>query len=173
MPQPNIINSDTHFRENVTFAKQPTFPTGAWDDDDIAAAANIAASKLQHRVPLAYHQAPGTAVVAATADVFIARADGDLISFEAAITGALADDASRHVTIDLQKSTSGGAFATVLTAVIDLTSSSTLRTAVAAAISSAPFVDGDIFRIVVAVSGGGGNQAQGLCVSLRLDEEPN
>jgi hypothetical protein len=56
--------------------------------------------------------------------------------------------------------------------VIDLTSGSTLRTAVAAALSSSALVAGDILRAVVTVSGGAGTQADGLIFDLTVAEAP-
>jgi hypothetical protein len=154
-------------------AESITLPNNSVRDSNVDATSPLTRTKSWHQTHKSGHQAPGTAVVAQTIDVYIARAAAVLVSFEAAITGALADDASRHVTVDLQKSTGGGAFATMLSGVIDLTSSSTLRTAVAAALSSSALVDGDILRVIVAVSGGAGNQAQGLVFEATIAESPD
>jgi hypothetical protein len=153
-------------------AESVTLPNNSVNDSNVNATNPLGRTKSWHQTHAGGGQAPGAAVVAQTIDIYIARAAGVVVAFEAAITGALADDASRHVYVDLQKSTGGGAFATILSATIDLTSASTLRTAVAAAFSSSSLVDGDILRAVVTVAGGAGNQAQGLIFDATIAEAP-
>lgn len=167
----DIINNDLHVAGSLS-ARSFTPPAGSVANASIEAAAGIVATKLEHQHAIHYAQVPGSAIVAATQDVHIVRgATGDVVALEAALTGALADHVSRTVTVDLHKSTGGGSFATVLTSTIGFTSSSTLRTAVAAVVNSAGLVDGDILRIVVTVAGGSGNQAQGLQVTLTIRED--
>jgi hypothetical protein len=114
---------------------------------------------------------PSTSVVALTKDIHIvAGQSGTLKSFEAVICGAIATGADRTISVDLQKSTGAGAFATVLTAPIGFTNVSVLRTAVAAALASASLVDGDVLRVVVTVAGAAGAQATGLLVTLTYSE---
>lgn len=146
-------------------------PAGSVANLHIEDAAGIDDAKLDHRMTFFHQQAPGAAVVAATQGLYIVRAAGTVLAVQAAVIGALADDASRHVTIDLKKSTGGGTFATVLSAAIDLTSSSTARTVYSATIASPTLAAGDILELVVAVSGGVGNQAQGLVVQVTVREE--
>jgi hypothetical protein len=113
---------------------------------------------------------PAVSVAAVTKWLHIVRgAAGTLVGFEAAIAVA-ADDASRTIDVDLQKSTGAGAFATVCSASADFTNSSAVRTPVAATFSSTSLVDGDILQVVVTVAGGAGNQATGLTVTLTFDE---
>lgn len=103
--------------------------------------------------------------------IHIARASGTLKAFEA-IIATVATGADRTVTVDLQKSTGSGAFATVLSATIGFTNASAVRTIASGTISGTTFVDGDIFQIVVTVAGAAGNQAQGLLVALNFEENP-
>ena len=167
---PNAIDN-LHVRS--LSATRFTPPAGSIGDDAIEAAAGIAASKLEHQFPHPYRQAPGSAIVAATEDLHIVQgAAGSVVSFEAAITGAIATGGDRTVTVDLQKSTGGGAFATVLSAAISFSNADTLRTAKAVAIASASLVAGDIVRGVVAVAGAAGSQAQGLIVTAFTTEGP-
>lgn len=149
-----------------------TPPAGCITNAAIVAAAGIEATKVVHRHFKHVYQSPGSAIVAQTVDVHIARASGTLKAIEAAITGALADDASRTVTIDLQKSTGGAAFASVLTATFAFSSSDTIRTLKSGTLNTTAFVDGDILRVVVTVAGGSGNQAQGLVVAVNFEENP-
>lgn len=165
------------FDESVTIrgalsAESVTLPNNSVKDSNVDATNPLGRTKAWHQSHKNGGQVPGAAIVPQTLDLYIARAAGVVVSFEAAITGALADDASRHVYVDLHKSTGGGAFATLLSAPIDLTSSSTLRVAVAAAFSSSALVDGDILRAIVTVAGGAGNQAQGLLFEATVAEAP-
>jgi len=110
-------------------------------------------------------------VTALTQDVHIVRgATGTLLGFEASINGTIATGADRTVTVDLQKSTGGGAFSTVLSSTIGFTNSSTLRTAVAGVFSVTGLVDGDQLAVIVTVAGSAGNQALGLSMTLTYEE---
>lgn len=169
----DIFNNDLTINGTLR-ARDFTPPDQSIADAAIDANAAIQASKMEHQHAIHYAQAPGSAIVAATQDVHIVRgAEGLIVGLDAAITGAVANDVSRTVTIDLQKSTAGGAFATALTSTIEFTSSSTIRTATAAVMdgSQDDLVVGDILRIVVTVAGGSGSQAQGLQVTLTIRED--
>src|SRR5947209_8741682 len=112
---PDIINGDLVINGVLT-PRTLVHPDGSITDAHIAAGANIAATKLEHQHSNHHYQAPGSAIVAATQDVHIvAGVTGTIVGMQAAITGALADDVSRTVTVQLHKSTAGGAFASVLT----------------------------------------------------------
>ena len=148
-------------------------PAGSVGNTAIPALAAIDASKLIHRFDLSYTQVPGTAVVTETRDLRILRgATGTVAAVEAAITGAIATGGDRTVTIDVQKGNSATAFTTILTATLSFTSSSVLRTVSAATISVPAVLDNDILRVVVTVAGSAGAQAQGLIVTVTLEEAP-
>jgi hypothetical protein len=171
VPSTNYIEGDTHFNRSLSCR---TFvpPDGCIDDDAIEAAANVAYTKHQHMLDWNYYQVAGGAIVAASPELFIARAVGGLISIEAAITGTIATGADRTVTIDLHKSTGAAAFATVLSGTIVLDNTSVLRTLEAGTISDDDFVDGDLYRLVVTVAGAAGNQALGLIVTVHGWQKP-
>lgn len=153
-------------------ARSMTLPTACVGDGQVQTGADVAAEKLIHIHAIPYNaQVPGSAIVAATVDLHIAKAAGNLMSLEAAITGAIATGADRTVTIDLHKSTGAGVFATVLSATIVFTNVSVIRTRSTATISSAAFIDADIFRLIVTVAGAAGAQAQGLIVTLRFNQK--
>ena len=78
----------------------------------------------------------------------------------------------RTVNVDLQKSTSGGAFASITTTDIEIDDSTTIRTAVASTLSNTSLSDGDILRAVVTVAGSADAQATGLMITLTLREDP-
>ena len=166
----NRLVMDLHIAGRLS-ADTLTLPAGAVTSEKITGP--IDAEKLGTRYHLEDFQVPGTPIVAKTKDLRIMRASGAVLDIDAVLTGALADDASRHVTIDLQKSTGGGAFATMLTGVIDLTMSATLRVATGGTLASTALAAGDVLRAVTAVSGGSGNQAQGLQITVTVSENPN
>jgi hypothetical protein len=139
----------------------------------VSATADSAATKLEHQMNVPYGQPSGTAVAAETKSLFIVKgATGSIVQFEAAIIGTIATGADRTVSVDLQKSTGAGAFATVLSAPIAFNNVSVIRTLTQATISSASLVDGDILQVVVTVAGAAGNQALGLAVALTVREKP-
>lgn len=166
----DVLNHDVHVNGTLS-AKLFNPPSGCIDDDAIEAAAEIGATKVVHQFPVTYQQPIASAVVAATAYLHIARGDGTIASLEAAVD-TVATGADRTVTIDLKKSTAGGAFASVLTGTLVHNDASTSRTATAATVNTTSYVDGDIFQLTVAVAGAAGNQALGLVVTLNLQESP-
>lgn len=164
-----IIDQDMHIRGTLS-AQTLAPPAGCITDAAVAASAAIDASKLIRHQSVDVELCPlGTNVAAINKLLHIARAAGTLMGFEVAITGAMTGD--RTVTIDLQRSTGGGAFATVLTATIGLTSATVVRTATAGTINTTAVADGDIYQIVVTLGGSSGTLAQGLLATLHLEEQ--
>lgn len=145
-------------------------PTGGgFVDKDIANGAQISASKLiHHQLIHAQLAENSTAVAAVTELLFTANQNGTLLTFEAFIV-TQATGADRTVTVDLQKSTGGGAFSTILTSTIDIDNTTVVRTPIAATFSDTGVIDGDHFKTVVTVAGSAGDQAEGLCATLALD----
>lgn len=131
----------------------------------------VPATKLEGEFNLSYSQ--DGAVVADTAYLRIIRgATADVVAVEACVTETIATGADRTVNVDLQKSTGAGAFATILTATIELDNASVLRTVSTGALTGgAALVDGDLLRLVVTVAGAAGNQAEGLLVTVTLRED--
>ncbi len=165
------IESDIYVVGNLS-AQTFTLPASSVTNASIQAAAAIDRTKVIHQLHLPYAQAPGSDIATATLDLYIARAAGTVVSFEAAITG-LAATGDRSVTVDLHKSTAGGAFASVLSAAITLDIANTIRVLEAATVSSAAYVDGDLFRIIVTqVAGTTGTRPQGLIVTTTIGEAP-
>ena len=132
----------------------------------------LEARKVKHERS-AFHSQTG-AVVAATEYVFaLYAATATIKGFRAQITEAVATGADRTVTIDLQKSTGGGAFASILGGTIGFTNLSSLRAWSAATVSNTALAGGgpsagDVLKITVAVAGAAGSQAQGLLVALDI-----
>jgi len=153
-------------------ARTMSLPSSCVGNSQVSAGAAIDTSKLQHRHVEHYSQATGTAVVAANAVMaLITVGAGTLKQFSAAITGAVATGADRTVTVDLKKSTSLAAFATVLSAPLVFDDDTALFEYSSAVLSSTGLVEGDILQVTVAVAGAAGNQAQGLVAKLIYDED--
>lgn len=138
-------------------------------DSMIAAAGGgsfISPTKIKPRVPLGVADVAGT-VATGTSRVFIALASGSVQ--QVAVSLDTVPTSSDTVTIDVQKSTGGGAYATILSSTVLLNSSSVARTVYTGTISSASFIAGDILRVNYTVVG---TSAAGLCVCLHGDVNP-
>lgn len=135
-----------------------------------AASARLVAEKVVHRFALDYRQNNGAAIAAATVPLHICRGTATAIQLKGAITGVVPTGADT-VTVDIQKSTGAGAFATIMSATMQFSVASVLRTVVnSTSFSSTSFAAGDIIAVVVTVSGSSG---QGLMVTLEIDELPS
>ncbi len=117
-------------------------------DSQVAAGANIDSGKVGQEPGLNYAQAPGADIATATQDLTICNVAGTIDSVQAVVTGVQATG-DRSATVMVQKSTGGGAFANVLSAVITLDSSATIRVAVSGTVSVPAFAAGDVLRVVV------------------------
>ena len=170
MATPTVIQGDLYVQGNLS-SKTQTYPTASVTNAGIAAAAAISASKIvRHQSIDRELYGPAVTVAALTTDVHIARGAGTLVQFSICCNGTIATGADRTVTVDLQKSTGAGAFATVLSGTAGLTNSSALRTTYSGTISSASFIADDKFRIIVTVAGSASNQALGLFATLHYEE---
>ncbi len=114
---------------------------------------------------------PTTTVAALTKTLWMAHAPGTLVGF-GAWTEVIASGADRTITVDLQKSTAAGAYATVLSATVGFTNVSAVRTLVTGTILTAPYIAGDIFRAVISVAGAAGAQATGLSIKTVTRQNP-
>ncbi len=139
---------------------------------DIGANAGIAAQKTLHQKTISVELAEAATEVAAI-DKLISthNATGTLQAIEGTIV-VQATGADRTVTVDLHRSTGGGAFATVLSTTIDITDSTTILVPTAGVISTAAVADGDVYKLVCTVAGVASAQAKGLVVTLIFDENP-
>lgn len=151
-------------------------PAECINDDQMSSnvSKRVQAMKLihQHKVPLQLFD-PATAIAAKTQDFFAGfGATGTLVALMAWIE-VLADDATRITSVDLKKSTAGGAYASILSAPISITTSTTVRVPVLATIATPAYVANDLFQLVVTVAGAGGTtQAKGLTLQAILREDP-
>ena len=139
-------------------------------DPNIDTSAPINDAKLYHRYH-AWHDATGTIVAATRYFPGTESGTGSQLALWAAITEAIAIG-NNTVTIDLKKSTAGGAFASVLSSTLVLNSSNTLYIPVAATFTTTTFAVGDLFKLTVAVAGSG-TQATGLVIWTTRTEAPS
>ena len=164
------LDEDLYVNGNLS-AKTMTVPASSVADLQVAAAANIVTSKVQHKHRHVYGQS-GTATTV-TIPVHVVRATTPLaggasatatvIDFRAGSIVACIGTAT--ITVDLQKNGSS-----ILTAVITLNSSSTARTPQAATISSGALVAGDWLDAVITATVSTGTLGTGLLVQLEVDE---
>ena len=106
------FNDDVHVNGTLTAARfnPPVNSVGA---GAIQAAAGIEATKLEHQFPVSAELfAEGVTIAAVSSRVVhvVKGATGEVVAIEGVIFGAATGD--RTVTVDLQKSTGGAAFAT-------------------------------------------------------------
>lgn len=165
---PNITEPWT-FAGAVRFLLMPDFPDGGVTNAKVAAGAKIDQSKLQHQHRIPYTQ-PNTAATSVTIPIWrIFGATATLL--ELAVGSLTVAVGAATVTVDLQKSTSGGAFASVLTSVVTLDTGNTARVAELAAIATAGGVAEDLYQLVITATAGGGTLPTGLFVFLTLKED--
>lgn len=167
------IEQDLYVAGNIS-GQTFTPPAGSITDAAVVSNAQIAATKLQQQGKGLMNNSlelygPTTTVAALTKTLGMAYASGTMSEWAAWIE-VVATGADRTITVDLQKSTGAGAYATVLSATIGFTNASSVRTKVTGTFSSTSYVAGDIFRAVITVAGAAGAQATGLSVRLTSTE---
>lgn len=144
-------------------------PAGSVGDAHIDATDPLSTNKVTHQHAATYAQASGAVVADATQLFYIARATGTIAAMKVAIDTA-PTGGDKAYTVDLKKSTGGGAFASILSAVVTVNSSSTSLSVVAGTLSTATYAASDIFEIVVDASGSTGTQGYGVCVLVEFEE---
>lgn len=162
MPQ-NIDYSDVSHVGQHTFEKAPAVPANSFGDAQIGTINPIQAIKLKHQYVPVYAQPHGVAAVTERKVVHVARSAGDVQAIEAGIVVAAAGAAT--VTVDLRKNGT-----TILSSVITLDNANVAYAEEAGTISSAPYVAGDVFELVVVATAGGGTLPQGLYVDTVFRE---
>lgn len=165
----SVFNCDVQINGNL---KATTFslPTSSVTDNSVQAAAGIQASKLQHQHQHTYCQELATTAVSESRVVHIVRgATATIQEFYVGIT--VANSGAATIVFDLHKSTGGGAFATVLSSTVTTNSSTTILTLISGSISSSSLVQGDILRVVVTATAGGGTLGKGPYAVVNVRED--
>ena len=166
----STIESNLHIAGRLT-AQSATLPDSTVTDAMVASDAAISASKIVHRFPLRHSQNGGAVVADATEAIHVARAAGTIKAIEAVIDDTVPVGDST-VTVDLEKGNAASAYASVLSAVLTINSSTVLRTPTTGTITSTSVADGDSLRVVVDATVGTGTLPTGLVVTIFLEESP-
>lgn len=124
-----------------------------------------------HEFPITYIQNNGADVASATSLLFYADKPGQILVGNVWITTA-PTGGDKAFTVDIQKSTGGAAFATILNSTVTVDNTDTNRTTDVMSLAGTSFVAGDAFQVVVATSGTTGSQGQGLLVQLLVYMAP-
>jgi len=147
-------------------------PAGCITDAAIVTSAGIQSSKVVHRAPWEFDIQKGTTVTAQDTILHIAAAAGNVLGLQAVSTGT-APSGDHTITIDLKKSTAGGAFASILSSTLVINSGNTVRVATSATLGAGvAFVAGDLFELTVAVAGSTSSQGTGLHITVTNEETP-
>lgn len=169
MADPSRLEGDFTFPGTVRFLGTTTFTTGAITNSQVSSTAAIDASKLDHRHTASYGQ-PNTAATTESPVIYVAKSAGTVLSFKVGSQAAAVGDST--VTFDLQKSTAGGAFATVLTGVVQIDSGESALTLYSGTLVASPtYVADDLFRVVITATIGTGTLPTGVFVRAVFDEE--
>ncbi len=149
MAASNIVGDVKFTGGTARFLDTVVIPDGTIVGDKINADADIAREAGRH--PIRFELKQSGTPAASTMIVYECRVSAATVSFFRAVQAAK-NTSSNTTTIDLKKSTGGGAFATILSAPIVLDSGNTDRVPEAGTISSASLVQGDLLQIVVTAS---------------------
>lgn len=172
MASPTVFANHTVFNAEVSFSQAPTFPDGAISNANIAASANVDASKLQtHRTEnreLAAFNVEPVTTASTYVTLHIAQAAGGSLGFAAMLTGTL-PATTGVVSIDLFRSTAGSTYVSILSAPIALGSDNTVRVSEAGTISTSTIASGDVFayKMTVATT----SAARGVALSYKYWEK--
>lgn len=145
-------------------ATTTTLSASSVTDAKVAAAADIAATKLRHQHRELWQQ-PNTAATAETRVIHLAYGDGDIIAVSAGSIAAAIGDST--VTIDVKKNGT-----TILSAPIVLDNANTAYIAEAASLATLTFTAGQVITAHITISAGTGTLPTGVFVALTVNEKP-
>lgn len=145
-------------------------PAGVVTDNEIQANSNIDGDKFTQRFVAVYNQATGSDVTTETRIVYTGRKAGILTAVTVFPSTAPTGGGDKKFTVDVQKSTGAGAFATVLSSVVTVDDSSVDRTSQSATINPAAYLAGDTYEVIITASGSTGTQGKDVCVTLHFIE---
>jgi hypothetical protein len=158
--------------KTLTVSTEMSLPSGSVENDDVAAAADIATTKMKHRHAIPYSQADGADVASETKLVHLAYLAGTIVAINVRVNTA-PTGGDKAFTVDVKKASDAGAFATVLSSVVTVDSGSTDNTKVAATIdgNEETLTADDAIQVVITASGSTGSQGQGLIVEIIVEED--
>lgn len=151
----NIDYQDAVHTGQHTFQVAPIVPNSSFGDDQMKATDPLSCTKTDHQYTPRIAQAHGSAAADERRVVHVAKAAGEVTSFQAGPIVAAIGGAT--VTADLVKNGT-----TVLSAPISIDNGDAAFAKVSGAISSAAYVAGDVFEVILDATVGGGTLPQGI-----------
>lgn len=166
----NIIDSDTVVQGNLA-ASTLSLTSASITNTMLALPSSggdyIAPTKVKPRVPIGFAQVDGT-VSTGEARIFSAYAAGSLVQVNISLDTV--NTSTNTVIIDVQKSTAGGAYASVLSSTYTMDNTKTARTVYTVTPNTTAFIAGDIFKVTWTVTG---TSAADLLVTVFADIQPS
>jgi hypothetical protein len=163
------IDSDVTITGRLTVQGDASLPAGVIFDANIPNGQNISYEKVEALIIASHAQSQAADVATAREIVHRFAKTGSVESVIVAIDDA-PTGGDRLYTVDVRKSTGGGNWTTILTAVVSVSASDTSRTAKAGSVLTPNCVAGDLIAVVVAPAGSTGTQGKGVRVEVRCAE---
>ena len=161
---PSRWEGDAYFNGNLS-SKTMTIPDNTVVNADVSSGADIAAIKLEHQYSKFIAQASDINTVDEQRCIHaVYGSSGSVVAFEAGSVTVCAGDST--ITVDLHKNG-----ASILTSVITLDSSNAAYTVEAGTIDTATLADGDVLEVIIDVTAGTGNLADGVFASCIIRED--
>lgn len=166
---PNTFDDDIYFRVDVTFNKSVALPDGTVSAADIKASAGIETTKLEGEHQYTFSK---TGTLTTTTEYFavIKGSAGAMEAIECVLNEVI-PDGDKTITIDVQRSRSAAAYATILSATVVLDSANVLRTIETGVFSDPVVQDGDLLKLTLTTGGSSGTDPEGVCVSIKWRED--
>ncbi len=158
---------------SLTVSDALNMPDGTVANSEVAAAAAVAASKLEHQHAITYHQAAiDQEVVDIETPIHVVRgATAEIIDIEVVCLTA-PTGGNKAFTVDLLKANEASATpATVLSGAISYSSTQADCEIEVGTIDSESLTDGDVLVLEVATTGTTGTQGSGLGVTVTVRED--
>jgi len=174
MPSPTLINGDVIVAGRLSPSALDVPPNSLNDSSWSTSPSNrLTANKIIQQFPRSHSQAAATDATTETRIIHVAKGAGTVAQCAAAVLVAPATG-NKQITIDLQKSTGGAAFATMLNAPVTIAAAQAALTQYQATLAPTPtYAAGDILAVVITASGSTGTQAQGAIAEAVLQENPS
>lgn len=157
------INERHDFYQGINVIGPATFSQAFVDTEHLAAGLQVPASNQVHRIYCTAANQAGT-VASARTPIHIAKFAGTIAHARISPTQTAAAGAA---TVDVDIYVNGSS---VMSAAMQITSSTTARAKVDGTVSSPSYAAGDVIEAVVTATAGGGTLPVGLAVDLALDE---
>ena len=167
MAEPNRINGDLEVSGTTRLMGAVTMPSGTIVNATVSGSAAIGSEKLEHRFSPCFGQA-NAAATAETKIIHLARGAGVVLAFSVGAIAAATGDST--VTVDLQKRTGGGAWASLLNATVSFAAADTVGPKAGSLVADPSYAADDQLRIVQTVSAGTGTLPTGMYASAEIRE---